>query len=114
MSQVTIELPETLQKELEATAKGEGVALAQYIVYALTRQMSNGYFIRGVSPTEIEQQRRQFDALLETWGDEASDEEIDTFLAAREIAEPEPELTPKLVAKVQEHIAAARTRKQSV
>jgi len=108
MGQVKLELPQTLQKELEAKAKAEGIALAQYIVYALTRQANNGYFVHVASPEEIEQQRQQFAALLETWGNAASEEDVDAFLAAREIAEPEPELTPELVSKVQARIAAAR------
>ena len=111
MGQVTLELPQTLQRALEEKAKAEGIALAQYIVYALTRQTSNGYFVHVASPEEVRQQRQQFEALLQTWGEAASDEEVDAFLAAREIAEPEPELTPELVAKVQARIAAARHQK---
>ena len=110
MGQVTLYLPQTLQKELEEKAKDEGIVLAQYIVYALTRQINNGYFVHVASPAEVGQQRQQFEALLEAWGDAASDEEVDAFLAARELAEPEPELTLELVAKVQARIAAAHNQ----
>lgn len=108
MGQITLQLPETLQKELESIAKAEGVALAQYIIYSLTRQVNSGYFVRPVPPEAIAQQRQQFNELLETWGEAASGQEIDGFLNAREIAEPEPELTPELIAKVQALIDAAR------
>lgn len=50
---------------------------------------------------------------LERLGEAASDVALDEFLAAREIAEPEPGLTPELIAKVQQKIAAARSRRQT-
>ncbi len=111
MGQIMLQLPETLQKELETRANDEGIALAQYIVYTLTRQVDSGYFVRVVLPEEVAQQWQQFQALRESWGEAASEEEVDAFLAVREMAEPEPELTPELVAKVQARIAAARNQK---
>ncbi len=114
MGQVMLQLPETLQKELEVRAKDEGVALAEYIVYTLTRQILSGYLVQFTSPEAIEQQHRAFEAILERWGQAASDVDVDAFLAAREIAEPEPELTPELIAKVQARIAAAREQKEKL
>ena len=36
MSRLTLRLPETLHRQLEAQARREGVSLNQYIVYALS------------------------------------------------------------------------------
>lgn len=38
MSRLTVRLPNMLHAQLDALARGEGVSLNQYIVYALTRQ----------------------------------------------------------------------------
>lgn len=112
MSEITIKLPDTLQYELDFWAQQEGVSLNQYIVYALTRQVTSGYVVQRMSPEEVQKQEEEFIALRARWGALASDKEVDQILAEREIAEPEPELTPELVAKVQARIAAARYQKE--
>jgi hypothetical protein len=38
MGRLTVRLPDVLHRQLEALARGEGVSLNQYLVYALTRQ----------------------------------------------------------------------------
>ena len=113
MGQVVLQLPETLQKELEHKANREGVELSQYILYTLTQQVNTGYLVRVLPPEEVTDQRQQFDALLESWGEAATDEEIDAALAAREIAEPEPDLTPDLVTKLRARMAAAQQPNQA-
>ena len=72
-------------------ASNEGVSLNQYIVYALTRQSSQAYTVRQLPEAKVAEQRASFDKLLESLG-EASDEEIATVLAKREVVEPESEL----------------------
>lgn len=113
MGQIVLQLPETLQKELENKANREGVELSQYILYTLTQQVNTGYIVRVLPPEDVTEQRRQFDALLESWGEAATDEEIDIALASREIAKPEPDLTPDLMAKVRARIAEARQQNQA-
>lgn len=114
MAQVVLQFPETLQKELERKANREGVELSQYILYTLTQQVNTEYTVRVLPLKDVAEQRRQFDALLDRLGKAATDEEIDAVLAAREIAEPEPDLTPDLVAKLRARIAAAQQQKQAV
>ena len=114
MGQVILQLPETLQKELESKANREGVELSQYILYTLTQQVNTEYIVRVLPLKDVAEQRREFDALLDSWGKAATDEEIDAALAAREIAEPEPDLTPDLVAKLRARIAAAQQQQQVV
>ena len=70
--------------------------------------MTSGYVIKRVPLEEIQKQEEEFSALRARWGSLASDKELDQILAEREIAEPDPELIPELVAKVQARIAAAR------
>ena len=113
MGEVVLQLPETLQRSLEDSARREGVALPQYILYSLARQSDTTYTVRVLPPTDVATQRAQFSATLERLGEAVSDIALDEFLAAREIAEPEPDLTPELIAKVQQKIAAARSRRQT-
>ncbi|MEZ4860848.1 MAG: PIN domain-containing protein [Caldilineaceae bacterium] len=108
MSEIVLQIPETLYNQLYLLAREEGVSLSQYVLYLLAHQASSGYRIVRVAPAEIEKQRQAYQELRERWGAAATDDEIDQLLAEREIAEPEPELTSELVAKVQALIDAAR------
>ena len=60
MSRLTLRLPETLHQQLTNLAEGEGVSLNQYIVYALTRQVTLAYSVSSVSEEEIQQQNLSF------------------------------------------------------
>jgi hypothetical protein len=86
MGRLTVRLPESLHKELTALANQEGVSLNQYIVYALTRQVTLAYSVHAVSDKEVARQKASFDALLQSLG-QASLEEIETVLAEREPTE---------------------------
>lgn len=99
MGRFTLRLPETLHQELEAQAAQEGVSLNQFIVYALTRQVSAGYTVQ-VTPKEmIKEQRAQYGALLTRLGP-PSDDETEAFLDQRENAdEPLPDDVLKAVRK---------------
>ena len=99
MSRLTLRLPETLHRQLEAQARREGVSLNQYIVYALSRQLTQDYTVYTVPEEAVAQQQAQFTALLRELG-QASPEAISAVLAGRDHVEPEPELTPDVVAQL--------------
>jgi HicB family len=105
MSRLTLRLPETLHRQLEAQAKREGVSLNQYVVYALSRQLTQSYTVHAVPEEKVSQQQAQFTALLRELG-QASPEAIRAVLAARDHVESEPELTPDVVAQLRARLAA--------
>ncbi len=106
MSRLTLRLPETLHHQLTGLADREGVSLNQYIVYALTRQATSAYTVVP-SAESPEQQEQDFRSLLQqlTLGGEV---EIASALADREVVEPEPELTPEVLARVRSVISAQK------
>lgn len=103
MSRLTLRLPETLHQQLVNLAQGEGISLNQYIVYALTRQVSSAYKVEAISKEDIEKQQENFKHLLAQLG-KADAEEIERVLSKREIVEPEPELTPDIINSLKEKI----------
>ncbi len=103
MSRLTLRLPETLHQQLTTLAESEGVSLNQYIVYALTRQVTLSYSINTVAKEEIRQQKQLFNALLQELG-KASSSEITTALTERENVSPEKELDSNTVALLQQKI----------
>ncbi len=103
MSRLTLRLPETLHQQLAHLAESEGVSLNQYIVYALTRQAVLAHGIQVVPDVEVEQQHQAFQLLINQLG-QASPTEIKSILATREQTEPEAELSPEVVARLQERI----------
>lgn len=105
MSRLTLRLPETLHRQLEAQAKREGVSLNQYMVYALSRQLTQSYTVHAVAEETVAEQQAQFTALLRELG-QASPEAIRAVLAARDHVPSEPELTPDVVAKLRARLAA--------
>lgn len=103
MSRLTIRLPEALHEQLSDMAKSEGVSLNQYIVYALTREVTLAYTVRPTSASEAAEQRAAYTALLQGLG-QASFEEIKTVLGEREEAAPEGELSPRIIKRFQERL----------
>jgi hypothetical protein len=103
MSQLTVSLPETLYHQLTVLAYHEGVSLAQYIIYTLTRQATLAYTVQTVPENLVAQQQSSFDALVTTLGS-ASDDEIKAVLAEREIVKPEAGLTPEMIQRLQKRI----------
>ena len=89
MSRLTLRLPESLHRQLEFLAKKENTSLNQYIVYALTRQVSQAYTIVQIPREEVERQQANFDALRESLR-KGSPEEIREALDEREAGETEP------------------------
>ena len=106
MSRLTLRLPETLDQHLIKLAETEGVYLNQYIVYALTRQAVSTEFIQVTSEKEIIDQEQSFQTLLQGLGT-ASESQIKSVLAEREIVQPEPELTPEIITSLQQKITNA-------
>jgi len=106
MSQVTLDIPETLFRLLEAQARREGVLLDRYLVEALARQASAVYTVQSIPESAIAEQRTQYAALLQSLG-RASYEEIERTLAERELAEPDSGLTPEVVSRLRERLARA-------
>jgi hypothetical protein len=107
MSRLTLRLPETLHQQLANLAEGEGVSLNQYIVYALTRQVSSTYTVKTISTEDVVKQQENFDNLLiqlET----ADTKKIEKVLAQREVVNPEPELTPDIIDRLKTKIKKDR------
>jgi hypothetical protein len=112
MSRLTLRLPETLHRQLEAQAKCEGVSLNQFIVYALTRQLTQGYTVEKLPEAAVAQQQAQFDSLLRGLG-QASSEILSTVLAAREQVKPEPVLTADVIARLRARLAVTTSDEMS-
>lgn len=103
MSRLTLRLPETLHQQLTHLADSEGVSLNQYIVYSLTRQTTLAYTVVNISDGEVKQQQQAFQSLKKKLG-QASDDEIESVLAMRELVEPDPELSSDVITSLQERI----------
>ena len=106
MSRLTLRLPETLHQQLANLAEAEGVSLNQYLVYALTQQVTLAYSVSSVSEEEIQQQKLSFTSLLQELG-KAPSAEITTALTEREMVPPEKDLDSNTVALLQQHIQDA-------
>ena len=104
MSRLTLRLPETLHRQLEVQARREGVSLNQYIVYALSRQLTQNYTVHTVPEEAVAQQQAQFIALLRQLG-QASPVASSAVLAMRDHVEPEADLTPDIVKQLRTHLA---------
>lgn len=124
MGRFTVRLPKTLHQEIDLLAKGEGISLNQYIVYALTEKVTQtkltthpvkvtarqtDYSITQLSATQIAEQKAAYQTLLTRLGNPASDVELAQFLSDRELAEPEPDLEPEAIAYMQAQIARANS-----
>ena len=104
MSRITLQVPETLQRDLANHAQREGVSLQQYMVYALTRQLAHSDTVHVVSEEAVAQQQTQFAALLAELG-QADPAALTAALAAREPSAPEPELTPEVITRLHMRLA---------
>ncbi len=104
MSRLTVRLPGTLHRQLRALAKDEEISLNQYIVYALTRQVTLAYTVQAVSERTAAQQQASFTALLQGLG-QASFAEIEAAMSEREKVEPDLGLMPEVVTRLRERIA---------
>ncbi len=98
MGRLTLRLPDTLHQQLASLAEEEGVSLNQFIVYALTRQVTWAYSAR--------QQEVTYAALLKSLG-EASPEEVRAVLNERKAVYPEPALTADVIERLHERFLEA-------
>jgi len=103
MSRLTVRLPGTLHDQLRARADQEGVSLNQYIVYALTRQVTLDYTVQPAPESALAEQRAAYTALLQGLG-RASAGEIAAALTEREAAEPEEGLDPAVLARLRARV----------
>ena len=106
MSRLTLRLPETLHQQLANLAEDEGVSLNQYIVYALTQQITLAYSVSSISEEEIQQQKLSFNSLLQELG-KVSSAEIITALTERETVSSEKELDSDTIVLLQQRIQDA-------
>ena len=113
MNRLTVRLPGTLHKQLTALAEQEGVSLNQYIVYALTRQVTLDRAVQAVPQEAIAEQRASYAALLQGLG-WASFEEIEATVAEREATEPEEGLSPETMKRLRKRVTGARSSEQEV
>jgi len=105
MSRLTLRLPDTLHEQIETRAQDEGVSMNQYIVFALTRQVGQDYNVQAMSENMVAEQRAHYRTLLDSLG-RASFPEIQRVLNEREHVEPEMGLTPEVVERLRQRIAA--------
>jgi predicted HicB family RNase H-like nuclease len=103
MSRLTLRLPKTLHQQLVNLAENEGISLNQYIVYALTRQVTAVEGIERVPEAEVSQQQQAFNHLLQQLG-EVSSAEVEAALNQREQVKPEAELSPEVIARFQQRL----------
>jgi len=104
VSRLTLRLPETLHNQLETLARDEAVSLNQYIVYALTRQVTLAYTVQPIAEGQIKEQRAAYSALLQSLG-QSTFHEVEKVLAEREKVLPEKGLTPEAVKAIKRRIA---------
>jgi len=101
MSRLTLRLPDSLHRQLEDLASSEAVSLNQYIVYALTRQVTLAYTVQAVPEKAVVEQRAAYTALLQNLG-ERSFEQIRKTLDERETISPEDGLSPEIVNRIKQ------------
>lgn len=103
MSRLTLRLPESLHRQLEQLADSEAVSLNQYIVYALTQQVTLAYTVQSVPEKMVAEQRAAYTALLQNLG-QSSFEQVRAVLDERENAEAEPGLSADVVERLKKKI----------
>ena len=75
MSQLILDLPDSLRLELERQAEREGVALQHYIVYSLTRL---------VTASDLAAQRLIFDQMTNRYPQAQAEEALRQLLSSRQ------------------------------
>jgi len=104
MSRLTLRLPDSLHRQLEELASNEAVSLNQYIVYALTRQITLAYAVQAVPEKAVAEQRAAYTALLQSLG-EGSFEQIRKTLDERETVSPEDGLSTEVVDRIKQRVS---------
>ena len=108
MSRLTLRLPNSLHRRLEALAKQENVSLNQYIVYTLTQQVAQAYTVHELPDEDLKRQEESFVRLLSQLH-KGGAEDIHRALDGREEGEPDPIMkrpeVRQLQARIQERLA---------
>ena len=104
MSRLTLRLPDSLHRQLEELASNEAVSLNQYIVYALTRQITLAYTVQAVPEKAVAEQRAAYTALLQSLGDTSFDQ-IRKTLDERESVSPEDGLSTEVVERLRRRVS---------
>lgn len=109
MSQLTLKLLQALNKQLIYLAENEENSLHQYIVYVLTHQiaLNCNYRVRKTIAEELKQQEEDFQTFLSGLG-QVSLQEAKAILDSRELVDPEPELSPDIIARFQKRIGSSK------
>lgn len=74
MSQLTLDLPESLFQQLADQAQREGVSLQHYVIYTLTRMLT---------AVDLSEQRATFESLLSKYPVEQSEAALRDLLSRR-------------------------------
>jgi hypothetical protein len=85
-------------------AENENISMNQYIVYALTRQVTLAYPVNPVPEAAMREQRAACTALLQSLG-RASFDEISEVLQERDEVAAERTLSPEVVRRLREKLA---------
>jgi len=101
MARMTVRLPETLHQQLQQLADIEDVSLNHYIVYALTRQVTQQSSLQQVPGHIVAEERAAYAALLDRLP-RATDAEVRQALDAREMVTPEEGLSPEVIARARQ------------
>jgi hypothetical protein len=75
MSQLTLDLPESLRADLERQAEREGVSLEHYIVYSLTRF---------VTAADVVSQRAAFEEMAARYPQDQAEAALRNLLSSRQ------------------------------
>lgn len=113
MGRFTVRLPDTLHSALEARAQLEGVSLNQFVVYALTQQVTPAYTVQAVPLQTIREERERYDALLARLGapDPAATAE---FLAGRDAEMPDDPDDADLISRFRSRFQTDNRRAESL
>ena len=103
MSQLTIDLPDTLHQTLNNIAHYESSSVNQYIVYALSIHVATAYDVKPIFDVSVINQKRSFNNLLKSLGTESL-ENVRSILNERVEDVLEKELTPEILDKLSKKI----------
>lgn len=103
MSRLTLRLPNSLHEQIRSMAEHENISINQYVVYALTRQVTQAYDVQQTPEYAIGEQRAAYHALLQGLG-QASFAEIKKVLDERESVQAETGLDPDAVEDIKKKL----------
>jgi hypothetical protein len=75
MSQLTLDLPESLLRQLAEQAEREGISLQHYVVYSLTRVLT---------AVDLERQKSTFEELLSRYPEDQAEAALQDLLSRRQ------------------------------